>query len=80
MILYTTPAYRIGRHEWRIEVREATEFDQNSVVPVWRRAGMSGSWYEPADFSGEWPRGLFKLTVEHITEIAKYVEQGKNHG
>lgn len=73
MILYQTEPKRIGRHEWRLEVRHTPRFDQNSVIPVWRRAGSSGPWLEPCDFCGVWPQGLFQLTIAHCREIAAHL-------
>ena len=82
MILYSTPPARHGRFEWRIEVRHTLEYDQNSVIPTWRKAGTDGAWQDPADFSQPWPAMLFKMAIEHVTDIAAHVATkkiGKGH-
>jgi hypothetical protein len=68
-LIYCTDSVRFGRHDWRIEVRliDGTK----CVVPVFRRAGDTGPWSYPADFSGTLPAGLINFVLQNAVAIGR---------
>lgn len=71
-IIYSTPSARFGAHEWRIEVRRDDNERRNEIIPVFRRVGFQ-TWSFPSDFPGDWPKGLFRLAMDHVEALGAAV-------
>lgn len=72
-LLYCTDSLRIGRHDWRIEVRAIDDsYGADRVaVPMFRRVGDTGPWSYPADFAGSMPAGLINFVLQNVVAIGR---------
>lgn len=68
-LIYCTDSIRLGRHDWRIEVREIDGV--KCPVPMFRRVGDSGPWSYPADFTGSLPSGLVNFVLQNAVPIGR---------
>ena len=72
-LFYCTDSIRIGRYNWRIEVRAV--FDSygadRAAVPMFRRIGDTGPWSYPSDFQGAMPAGLINFILQNAVPIGK---------
>lgn len=68
-LLYCTDSMRIGRHDWRVEVRKIE--DKAVAIPMFRRVGDAGPWSYPADFPGSLPSGLINYVLQNAVPIGR---------
>lgn len=68
-LIYCTDSLRIGRHDWRVEVRKIE--DKVVAIPMFRRVGDSGQWSYPADFPGSLPSGLINYVLQNAVPIGR---------
>lgn len=68
-LIYYTDTIRLGRHDWRVEVREID--GSKCPVPVFRRVGDNGPWNFPANFSGSLPSGLVNFVLQNSVAIGR---------
>ena len=71
-LLYCTDSLRIGRHDWRVEVRKIEGEGKVVAVPMFRRVGdTTGQWSYPADFPGALPSGLINYVLQNAVPIGR---------
>lgn len=72
-LIYVTDSIRLGRHDWRIEVRAIEDIYgvDRIAVPMFRRVGDSGPWSYPADFAGALPSGLVNFVLNNAVSIGR---------
>jgi hypothetical protein len=72
-LIYCTDSMRIGRHDWRIEVRAIEDgYGADKVaIPMFRRVGDSGPWSCPADFPAAMPAGLINHVLQNAVPIGR---------
>ena len=68
-LIYATDSIRIGRYDWRIEVRWID--GSRCSIPVFRRVGNTGPWRWPTDFPGTMPAGLINFVLQNAVPIGR---------